>query len=324
MVPGFNAIPGRVRPTQGLGRHPGPEMPHGPCRDTYTDPVMKPAFSTVACPDWIFSRLAQRAEQWGYVGAELRTFGYGSRELACEPALTSPAKLRGMLERAGVSICSLATGIRYDDPITPPIVGLYLDHEQMIRETKACVDLAVQLEAPFVRVFGFEIVGSEPRKSALARITDRLIKCADYCRNSGVRLVLENGGSFCTAVDLSEILDRVDSPMLAASYSLPVAQAAGESIENGVNVLGERLAIVKVKDLKNGKPVALGEGELNARAAIEAAAKGGFDGWLVYEYDRAWLGADGADVDGVLARSAKTMFEWLGRRASVTRRPAKV
>ena len=285
---------------------------------------MKPAFSTVACPDWIFSRLAQRAEQWGYVGTELRTFGYGSRDMACEPALTSPAKLRGMLERAGVSICSLATSIRYDDPITPPILGLYLDQERMIRETKACVDLAVQLEAPFVRVFGFEIVGNEGRRSALARIADRLGKCADYCRNSGVRLVIENGGSFCTAVDLAEILDRVDSQMLAASYSLPVAQAAGESIENGVNVLAERLAVVKVKDLKNGKPVALGEGDLNPRAAIEAAAKAGFSGWLVYEYDRAWLGGEAADVDGVLARSAKTMFEWLGRRASVARRPAKV
>jgi sugar phosphate isomerase/epimerase len=285
---------------------------------------MKPAFSTVACQDWTFPRIAQRAEEWGYVGCELRTFGYGSREIACDPALTAPAKLRGMFERVGLSICSIATSIRYDDPITPPILGLYLDHEQMIRETKACVDIAVQLESPFVRVFGFEIVGSESRKSAMGRIVGRLTKCADYCRNSGVRLVIENGGSFNTAADLAEIIDRVGSPLLNASYSLPVAQAAGESLESGVALLGERLGVVKVKDLKGGKPVALGEGELNARAAIEAASKAGFDGWLVYEFDRAWLGADSADVDGVLARSAKTLYEWLGKRASATRRTSRL
>lgn len=283
---------------------------------------MKPAFSTVACPDWTLARLAERAEQWGYVGVELRTHGYGSRDIACEPALTAPAKVRGMLERAGLSICSLATGIRYDDPITPPILGLYLDQEQMIRETKACIDLAVQLEAPFVRVFGFEIVGNEPRKNALARITDRLIKCADYCRNSGVQLLLENGGSFSTAVQVAEVIDRVGSPLLSASYSLPVAAAAGEVIENGVAILGDRIKVVKVKDLKAGRPVALGEGDLNPRAAIEAAAKAGFNGWLVHEFDRAWLGADASGVEDALARSARTMFEWLGSRASATRRPA--
>jgi len=285
---------------------------------------MKPAFSTVACPEWTIPHLAQRAEQWGYVGVELRTFGYGSRDMACDPALSAPAKVRGLFERSGLSICSVATGIRYDEPITPPILGLYLDQEKMIRETKACVDLAVQLEAPFVRVFGFEIVGGEPRKNALARICDRLIKCADYCRNSGVRLVLENGGSFSTAVQISEILDRVNSPLLAASYSLPVAQAAGEVVENGINVLGDRLAVVKVKDLKGDKPVALGEGDLHARQAIEAASKAGFNGWLVYECDRAWLGGDGSQVDDMLAKSAKTMYEWLGRRASCTRTGAAV
>jgi len=276
---------------------------------------MKIAFSTVACPDWTFPQLAAKAESWGFVAAELRSFGYGSRDITCEPALTAPAKLRGMLERVGLSICSLATSIRYDDPITPPIVGLFLDHEQMIRETKGAVDLAVQLECPFVRVFGFEIIGNEARKSALARIAGRLAKCVDYCRNSGVRIMIENGGSFPTAVDLAEIIDKVGHPLLCAAYSLPVAAAAGENIGNGVNVLGENLVCIKVKDLKNGKPCAFGEGHLNARATLESATNAGFDGYLVYEFDRAWLGGSGAmDVEGSMVRSAKALYECTGRR----------
>ena len=275
---------------------------------------MKPAFSTVACPEWPFSTLVRRAGEWGFVGVELRTFGYSSREFACEPALTAPAKLRGMLDRCGLSICSLATGIRYDDPITPPVLGLFLDHEQMIRETKACVDLAVQLEAPTVRVFGFEIVGGEPRGRALARIADRLNTCLDYCRNSGVRLAIENGGSFSTAVDLAEIMDKVDHPLLCASYSAAVAAAAGEKAENGVNVLGERLACVKLKDMRHGLPCALGEGDLDPRAAVDALGRAGFGGWVVYEFDRAWLGGERVDLDRVMSASARTLFEWIGGR----------
>lgn len=273
---------------------------------------MKPAFSTVACTDWTFHTLAEKAEQWGFLGCELRTFGYGSRELACEPSLTSPAKLRGLLKRSGLSICSLATSIRYDDTITPPGLGLFLDQESMIRETKASVDLAVQLEAPFVRVFAFEIIGNEPRKSAIARIADRLIKCADYCRNSGVRILLENGGSFGQAAQLLELLDKVNSPLLSVAYSLPVARASGDDIRNGINALGDRIAVIKLKDMKDGHPVALGDGELNAREDLQVAAAMGFNGWAVYEFDRAWLGAGAVDLNAVMTKSAKFMFETLG------------
>ena len=73
----------------------------------------------------------------------------------------------------------------------------------------------------------------------VARIAERLGRVADHCRNSGVRLLLENGGSFATAAQVCEILDAVDSPMVAASYNLAVARAAGEDIARGVNVLGD-------------------------------------------------------------------------------------
>jgi sugar phosphate isomerase/epimerase len=274
---------------------------------------MKPAFSTVACPDWTLANVAAKAEGWGYVGCELRTFGYGSRESACEPALTAPAKLRAQLQRAGLAISSLATSIRYDAPISPPVVGLYLDNESMIRETKGCVDLAVQVEAPFVRVFGFELPEFEARKVGVARVVERLIKCADYCRNSGVKLVLENGGSFNTAAQLLEVTDRVNSPLLTIAYSIPVGVAAGDDVGKALNALGERLTMIKVKDLKDGMPVALGEGELNVRAHLSAAASAGFDGWVVYEYDRAWLpGGDDASMERALAASAKVLFEHVG------------
>ena len=220
---------------------------------------MKPAFSTVACPEWTFAKLAEHAERWGFLGCELRTFGYGATQFACDPALTAPAKVRSLLGRAGVEIASLGTSIRYDEPISPPVIGhLTSDTERSVRETKGALDLAVQLECPLVRVFGFELHGSERRKSALDRIAGRLVKAADYARNSGVSLMIENGGSFPTATSLAEVLDAVNSPLLTAAYSVPVAALAGESAAAGINVLGERLACVKLRDFKSGRPCALG------------------------------------------------------------------
>jgi sugar phosphate isomerase/epimerase len=285
---------------------------------------MKPAFSTVACPDWTLARMAGRLEAWGYLGVELRTFGNGSTQFAFDPALTSPEKIRGAFAGAGVEICSLGTSIRFDAAVTPSVIGRVIsDTERSVREAKGMIDLAIRLECPFVRVFGFELPEGEPRARGLARVVDRLAKAADYCRNSGVKLMLENGGSFATAVDLAEIIDRVGSAMLVASYSVPVGAMAGESVANAANVLGDRLACVKVKDLRGGKPVALGEGEMGCRASVEALAKAGFGGWVVYEFDRAWLGVE-ADADGVLAQSSKQLFAWSGQSAAAVRRGPRV
>jgi len=275
---------------------------------------MKPAFSTVACPDWTLTQLASRAEHWGFLGVEFRTFGSGGTLLACEPGLTDPAKTRSLFARAGVTPVSLATSIRFDDPVTPPVIGHLFDHEQCLREAKGAVSLAVQLECPFVRVFGFEVFGSESRSSALVRITDRLAKAADHCDRSGVRLVVENGGSFRSAVDLAEIIDRVGSPLVCASYSLPVGASVGETARDAANVLGDRLVVVKVKDMLKGTPCLLGEGELHAAEHVKALSAAGYTGWLVYEHDRLWF-KDAPDAERALSHGAKTMFGWLGATA---------
>ncbi len=285
---------------------------------------MKPAFSTVACPEWTLDRVAERAEAWGYLGVELRTFGYGSHEFACDPALTAPIKTRAMFDRAGVDLAVLGTSIRFDAPISPPILGhVFGDGETSVRAAKGAIDLAARLSCPFMRVFAFEVPGSERRARAIDRIIDRLGKALDAARNSGVRLAIENGGSFPTAVDLAELMDRCASPLLVAEYNAAIAMRAGEPPERGINVLGERLAIVKLTDVKGGKACALGEGEMGCRRCVESLAGADYRGWIVHEHPRAWLGGAG-DVERVLEGSARSLYAWMGKRLSTTPREIAV
>lgn len=280
---------------------------------------MKPAFSTVALPAWTLPRIAERAEAWGFLGVEFRTFGHGSSSIAGDPALTAPAKTRTLFAKAGVCPVSLATSIRYDEPVSPPVLGLLFDTERSVRETRGMVDLAIQLECPTVRVFAFEVVGNESRARATARIAERLTRCLDHCAKSGVRLLLENGGSFRRAADLAELIDRVDNPLLGAAYNLAVGVRAGDAPANAVNVLGDRLLTVKIRDFKGGVPCALGEGEMLCRASVESLAKAGYAGWLVHEYDGAWIPGS-PDADEALGRSARALFEWTAQRSTARAR----
>lgn len=294
---------------------------------------MKPAFSTVACPDWTLERVAELAGRVGALGVELRTFGDGSTQIACEPFLTSPRKTAALFDEQGVEIACVATSARFDRPVEPPLIGQIIgDNDRPVRDTKAAVKLAEQISAPFVRVFGFELHGGENRKRGITRIVDRLQLAVATARNTEVRIVLENGGSFGTAAEISELIDRVNSPLLTAAYSIPAAIAAGEDPVSGINVLGERLAIVKVKALDHGLPCALGQGDAELtrvqQNAIHRLAEVGFGGWVVYEHDRVWLGTgdDGetvVPVDEVIASSIRTLYDWIGPKAVTSPRVRK-
>jgi sugar phosphate isomerase/epimerase len=277
--------------------------------------MLKPAFSTVACPEWTLTQVADRALELGFEAVELRTFGDASRSFACDPALTSEEKVRAIFRERGVEPLVLGTGVRFDEPIWPPVFGvLGAAAERSVREGKRAIDLAVGIECPFVRVFGYEHPPHERRAGALRRITDRLRMAIDHADKSGVRVVLENGGSFSTSAELLEIIETIDSPLLGASYSSAVGIQCGEDPAEAIRDLGDKLWVARIKDAKDGRPCFLGEGDLACRDFMRNLASAGFDGPLVFEWDRAWI--DGlAPAEEALGHASRTMWGWLGANA---------
>jgi sugar phosphate isomerase/epimerase len=248
------------------------------------------AFSTVACPDWTLDRVAEAAGRWGYDGVELRTRGYGSTDFACDPALTSPEKTCALFADAGIAVSSLATTLAFDQPIRPKVFGYaFGDHEQSVRQAKRMIDLAAQIDCALVRVFGFEVQPGTTRPLTIELIEQRLRMVVDHADKTGVKVALENGGSFPAAADLREILDRIDSPLLVASYSVAVASAAGEDPGHGIASLAGRLGLVKIKGLSTTVPA-------------------GVCDWVVYELDRAFI-RDLPAAESVLPEAAKVLIQ---------------
>jgi sugar phosphate isomerase/epimerase len=269
------------------------------------------AASTVACPDWPLDVVMPHLAMWGYEGVELRTFGAGDSRLACEPALTDPAKVRGICEGHGVEIASVATSGRYDARINPPIVGQLIgDPQASIRATKRDIDLAINVEAPIVRIFGFEIPRKERRGAAMKRIVDRIRLVCDHARNNGVRIAIQNGGSFASAVELAELIDRVNSPQLGASYDVVAGVDADDDPVAAIELLGPMLLQARLGDFKGETPVAPGEGESQCKRFVEALVETDFSGWLVYEWPRLFL-PDLATADVALPRATESVYGWL-------------
>lgn len=273
---------------------------------------MKLAFSTVACPEWTLEDVAEFAGDSGYQGVELRTFGHASVDLACDPCKTGPTKVRDLFEDAGVAPICLASSIRYDAPVRPPVLGyIFADTEKPVRQTKSLVEVAALCEIPSVRVFAFELPPGERREHGLKRVLARLELALATCHNTGVRLLIENAGSFPLAEDLAEIIDRANNPLLYAAYSPAVAQRAGEDPVQGARMLGSRLRSVKLSDFQGHRPVPLGQGDLDAERLVRELARDQFSGWLVYEWPRLWLRELSEPTD-VLTEACENMYRWMG------------
>jgi sugar phosphate isomerase/epimerase len=276
--------------------------------------MLKPAFSTVACPDWNLRTVAQRALELGFEAVELRTFGDDSRLFACDPALTAEAKTRQMFLERGVEVLCLGTSVRFDEPVWPPVIGLFSPvRERSVREGKRAIDLAVGLECPLVRVFGFEYPTRERKSEAMGRIASRLGMMLDHADKSGVRVVLENGGSFSTSEQMLELMDKVRHPLLGACYSLAAGVIAGEDPVRAVAALGPRMLAARISDAKAGVPCQLGQGDLPVRAFFDALIRSKFDGPLVYSLDRAWSAqARALQPEALLQHASRTIYSWLG------------
>ena len=284
---------------------------------------MKFALSTVACPTWTLDRAIDLARRTGFGGVELRTLGPADPTLACDPCHTDGGKVREWCDEAGVEVAGIATSIRFDAPVWPPVIGRALgDFDKPVRACKAMVDVARDAGAGYVRVFGFELRPGEDRERGSRRIVERLSAAATTARHTGVRVAVESGGSFAAARDLMHLVDRCSDPLVAAGYSVGAGAAAGDDPARAVIELGDRLAFVKITDLKDGKPVALGEGDLPLEDVVGALARTGFGGWVVVEWPRLWM-PELADAERVVAQAAERLYRWSSAGgAAFSRRPA--
>jgi sugar phosphate isomerase/epimerase len=232
--------------------------------------------------------------------------------------MTSAKKVAGTFGDLGVDLAGLATSISLDHPVRPHVVGrtFLFDQERVTRQATRLVDYASMVGATTVRVFGFEVPDGEKRSATVRTIANRLTAIADHARHRGVTVVLENGGSFKTAEDLREIIDMVDSPLLAASYNNAVGHAAGDDYAKAIRTLGRRLRIARLKDVGEHGCVPLGTGGSEAQGFVEALMSyGHFDGWLSYEWDAAW-DQSLAPAEAVLPEAIRTIYGWLGGTGS--------
>lgn len=272
--------------------------------------------STVACPDLPVGEAIRLVESVGFDLIEFRTAVGGPEAFACDPALSAEDKSRAAMQAAGIRCSSVATGLSCDQPIWPPVIGRAMsDQSGSVPAIKRAIDLAAMLESPFVRVFGFQSRGRESVRSTVRRVGWRLRQACDHARHTGVRLLVENGGSFESAESVRELVDAVKNPLLGVSYDASIGRAAGDVPSEAIATLGGALRLTRIRDASGGRPVRLGEGGAEAEGMVRALAEAGVPAPIVYDWDAAWF-EDLGPAEDALGWAIAMLCEWTGQTAS--------
>ncbi len=247
---------------------------------------LKLSFSTLACPDWTMPQIIAMAGH-GYDGIELR-FVEGEDSLWKLPAFsrTTLASTKRALADHSLAIPCVDTSCRFHSPDAE-------ERKRWLVEGERMSDLAAELSAPAIRVFGDTIQPGADREMTRNWIADCVERLAEITSRKGVEVWLENHGDFAAASETATILAQAGSPRAGAVWDPANSFASNqERPTEGAATLGRFLRHVHVKDLRrqgeNWKHVLTGEGDLpllELRSVLERLA---YDRFVSFEWEKKW------------------------------------
>ena len=154
-------------------------------------------------------------------------------------------------------------------------------------------DLAAELGAPGLRVFGDTIQPGADRASTQSWIAESIRELAEITAVKGVEVWIENHGDFAAAGETAAILANAASPGVGVVWDPANSFAAhGERSEEGAAILQPAIRHVHIKDLRRQgdewEYVPTGEGDfplLELRASLEDL---NYDRFVSFEWEKKW------------------------------------
>lgn len=261
---------------------------------------MKYSFMSFSTPELSLDGMLLLAKKIGYDGIEPRIDANHAHGIEIS---IGNAKRREIKEKAlssGIAICCLATSCNYADPEK---------HEQMVARTHECIDLAGDVGAPSIRVFGGRLPENVKREETVELLVKGFSTLASHAAERGVKICIETHDDWCDPQDVATVIRRVNRAFIGINWDImhPV-RVAGKTIQESFDILKPWIYHLHVHDgtTKDGKLqlVPIGTGDIDHKLAIELLKTISYDGYISGE----WSGWEPYEVH--LPRELKTLKDY--------------
>lgn len=246
------------------------------------------SFSTLGCPGWDLATILKVASESGYQAVEFRGL-LGELDLTKSPAfstLSRAQETRTRFVNHGLRICNLGSSAQ----LHHADAGKRLQH---LDEARRFIDLAHQLDCPFIRVFPNQLPPNQEREATLRLISEGLLELGTYAKTGSVTVLLESHGELTRSNLLYQIMHAAKHPNVGLIWDIFNMWADAQETPAAVyRKLRPYIRHVHVKDAHTvaGKHqyMLVGQGEVPLREAISALEAGSYDGYYSFEWEKLW------------------------------------
>lgn len=243
------------------------------------------SFSTLGCPSWDWLKILDFAERTGFAAMELRGL-QGNMDLPSRPEF-SPARIgqsKKEVASRGLRISCVSSSANLHD--TDP-----QKHLQHLADARRFIDVASNLGAPYVRVFGNKLIGS--RDQAIEHIAASLDELGDYAGPKNVTVLVESHGDLTDSPTLRAILEKVSSRHVGLLWDAHHTYVSGkEDPVFTVSQLGKYIRHTHLKDsvVEGDKVhyVLTGRGDVPVKRQVQSLVESGYQGYYSFEWEKVW------------------------------------
>ncbi|MDF1566997.1 MAG: sugar phosphate isomerase/epimerase [Spirochaetaceae bacterium] len=253
---------------------------------------MKYAFMSFSTPESTLTEMIEIARRYGYDGLEPRLDSHHAHGIEVAADRGTRRVIVEQMEAGSIELGCLATSLKFADPALT---------DSVTRESYQRIDLAADLGAPVLRVFGGQIPEGITRDAAIDHAVRLLASIAFYAGERGVKLCMETHDDWCDPRHVAAVLSRVDHPAIAVNWDImhPI-RVCGYTMDEAFEILKPWIGHVHVHDgmgpeqakfAANGtgdidQMMPIGTGGIDHRRALELLRNIDYAGFISGEWIR--------------------------------------
>ncbi|MCM8832301.1 MAG: sugar phosphate isomerase/epimerase [Candidatus Omnitrophica bacterium] len=243
---------------------------------------MKLSFSTLACPEWDFKKIIDRAKEYGYDGIEIRGV-LKELDLAKVPELNEYAEnTKEILNKYNLEISCIASSCIFTNPDPK-------ERKKNIEMGISHIEIAKRFNCNVVRVF----VGRLPKDIEFEKVIDyaaeSIREVVEYAEKKQVKIGIETHDDFCKGERLNLFFQRIKSEYFGCVWDVYNSLYEGDKLTETFEFIKDKIFHLHIKDgdFDRGYKL-LGEGKLPIKEIIDLLKKINYKGYLSFEYEKRW------------------------------------
>ncbi len=246
------------------------------------------AFSTLGCPDWDFHKIVNFAVDNGYQGIEVRGL-LREMDLTKSPLFATPQSRKNavsLMKEKELRFCGLGSSAMLH-------MAAPAERNKNLEEAKRFIDLAHEINCPYVRVFPNKLPKDQEKNQTMDLIVGGLRELGSHAKGSKVSVLLESHGDLIYSEDLEVIMHAAASAQVGLIWDIANCWSVTKEPPSLVyKRLKEYIRHTHLKDGKLGDKgldyTLFGQGDVPLAEAIRALIAGGYKGYYSFEWEKLW------------------------------------